>query len=436
MTTKKPRQYYTFAGFVLYPDTLTLCRDGEVLARGVVVRFLEFLAQRARRTVGHAEIEEGLGVDRQTCRQWVTKARRALKDNDKTLILSDRAEGYRLTAVAYRGSELCPPDPPGLSPEMPPALAAAKLDPAWAGSDDFLQLTFASGWAGWRCDDVDFVRLEENYSPPAELREITKRHPFEKPVNKLWSLRDYRTEENFDDSAPRLTVWATRGTYEYVRALTDCLKCANDMGDPDCIAFREKFRTSWWPLWESPLYHNVNAQVTLITQDDCVVLCKRPSKGIGFAEGLWSASIEEQMLREHHKTGAPDDTLFACAERGVMGELGVDVDSARTRLLRVGLEWGNHTAAFCFVAWTPQTFEQVARAWKQKAKTPQEAVALDCLAATPEEIDKAISSQRWLPSSNVKPSMDAPANLSGAWHYTSRARLFGAARHLEYLLSL
>lgn len=422
--------YYYFLGFRLDPELCHLYRGRDLIATGAVVEFLKVLVENPRRAVPLEELQRGFGEA--AVRQNVIKSRKILGDSEEKIVENVRSQGYRLNEDVYSGPVPAAPDPPGLNPEIPPRLAAVHLTPDWPGSDDFLQVSFRSGWNGWGEKDVLFEKLEGEYEPPPEMLAVMERHPFPYPANHTWSLQDWSEPENYDDSAPRLTLKAIGGDYRYVRALTDAWKCLGDAKHDECVALREGLMGRWWPLPKSPLYQNVNAEVTVISLDGHVVLCKRPAK-IGFAPGVWSASVEEQMIRKHHKTGERDLSLFACARRGVVEELGVEIDSARTRLLRFGLEWGNYTACFCFVVHSLQTADEIVYSWLNKAASSQEAVAMDFVKADPKEIDKAISSTEWSATKDAHRAPSAPDTLDAPWHYTSRARLYGVARYLERL---
>lgn len=108
--------------------------------------------------------------------------------------------------------------------------------------------------------------------------------------------------------------------------------------------FRDRLVNTWWSLESSPLYHNVNCEIIIISADQQILLTKR-SNAVKFSPGVWSASIEEQFIRYDPEEGIEDKDLFECVERGAGEELGTEIDTNRTRLLNIGVEWGNFTAA-------------------------------------------------------------------------------------------
>jgi len=420
-----------FLGYRLDASRLELFRGDELVTKGPEVELLKVLAESPGRLFSRQELEDLLKVGYENLRRRVGEARIAVQDSEGVVLENKHGKGWRLNANVVSGPALTGADPPGLNPEIPQVLARLGLTPDWPGSDDFLQVSFRSGWNGWGERDVLFEPLPGEYEPPPEMLKVMQRHPFPHPANLTWSLQDWAEQENFDDSAPRLVLNGIGGDYRYVRALTDAWKCAHQERHDECVALREGLMGRWWPLPKSPLYQNMNAEVTAISQDGYIVLCKRPTK-IGFAPGVWSASVEEQMLRRHHKTGTSDATLFACARRGVVEELGVEIDVSRTRLIRFGLEWGNYTACFCFVVHSCQTRDEIVRSWLNRAASSQEAVALDFVKADPDTINKVISSAKWSPGKEVRRLPAAPDSLDAPWHYTSRARLYGVARYLEH----
>jgi hypothetical protein len=104
-------------------------------------------------------------------------------------------------------------------------------------------------------------------------------------------------------------------------------------------------------------------------------------------------------------------------------------DIVDVRLLGIGLEWGNFTAAFVCCARVGIDFDDLRKHWQDRASDPYEAVALDRIDATPKAIADAIQSPRWVPRrpyTRERLPEDAPAH----WHETSRARLYMLREHL------
>ena len=142
------------------------------------------------------------------------------------------------------------------------------------------------------------------------------------------------------------------------------------------------------------------------------------------------------MLRYRQKDGLSDNCdLFACAERGARGELGITVISDRTRLLSVGLEFGNFTAAFLVLIRSGEPFADIATRTWPKAPECDEAVALDALPARPDAIRAALETDRYTPSPEtcvISPRWNTPGSprTPGPWHPVAKARLDAYLRHI------
>src|SRR5207249_272085 len=130
----------------------------------------------------------------------------------------------------------------------------------------------------------------------------------------------------------------------------------------------------------SPLWHSICTESILITKDDQIVLTKSVSdKGFKHARSTRSASVEEQMLRRHrHSPHIRDKHPFDAAVRGIREELGVNANPNETRLLMVGLGFGNFAAVFLFVLFCAISFEEVVEAFRA-SNVRDDAEAMYCL---------------------------------------------------------
>jgi hypothetical protein len=266
------------------------------------------------------------------------------------------------------------------------------------------------------------------YHSPSEMQDLLNIYTPEGKINLLYSLHSLRQDRPFLDDSPHLKIGVLGGDYRHIFALSQAIHSPCS----EASAFQEKFNSSWWPIERSPLYHNVNCEIVIITADEQILLTKRNTL-TPFYPGAWSASIEEQMLRLDPLDGTQDKNLFDCAHRGAREELGIDIDTERTSLLSVGIEWGNFTAAFLMLIWSFQTFEKLARSWIGKAHDPYEINAVDCIPASAKGIQKALTLETWSPSDRVLCRMPDAQKLENRWHLTSRARLQTCMKHLEHL---
>jgi transcriptional regulator with XRE-family HTH domain len=298
---------------------------------------------------------------------------------------------------------------------------------------EFIEVFSSPEGRGWKRSEVSHRYLGD-YPCPKEFKELMQRFPVEPPNREYFGLHKCPPLTLADERKPvRFELYG--GTWHHVSTLSKIFQ--NRFEDPDCRRFRIEFEDQWIrysessPLSSSPLYHNVNAETLVISSDGRLILGKRHERML-FGGG-WSASIEEQMLRrDPDRSGRQDKHLFDAAERGVREELGVTVLPEQTALLKVGIEWGNFTAAFIFVVRCKETFREAVGRWQKAIHDPNEAVALDSIKATPASILDAASSQSYTPSSQwvQRVVVNKP---QGEWHPTARARLHALAEYLEYL---
>jgi len=296
------------------------------------------------------------------------------------------------------------------------------------GVDEFIELRRSPDHRGWSRADVSWT-IRGEYNPPEELRELMTRYPIA-DVNDTFSLCSYSDSGALGDGGTQVEFGVKLGHYGHVFAVTRGYLA----GDPEMVLLRERLAANCARIEGSGLYQNVNCETLVVTSDDQIAVCLR-SRDVDFAQGTWSASIEEQMLRRHRdpKKNINDHSLFDCAERGVREELGAHPDSERTRLLAFGLEWANFTAAFLMIVFVHESYDALVRAWRDDAPDPAEAVGMDCLPATVGAIRIALASRSWKASTNFRSREPANAEFEASWHLTSRARLQACMRHLEYL---
>jgi len=279
-------------------------------------------------------------------------------------------------------------------------------------------------------------KVEGTYEPPHDLADFMYDHKPSGGSNKLYGLSYLRHHHPFDDDqSSSLEIGACVGSYDHLFAL-------NLLADPHAgkmegaadpgrrISFRAKYGNRSIPIEQSPILHNLCAQVVLVTNDGIIVTFRH--QDVAFASQSWSASIEETMLFEHRVTKERDEHPFDAAVRGLREELGITVSDDLVRLMSVGLEFGHYTGTFLFIAFYEQPLEAVIEAWKRRRST-EEVVAIDCIPF--EKIQEALSSEEWGPTARVTSRPDVillkPADLRAPWHYTSRPRLYYALKYLE-----
>ncbi len=304
-----------------------------------------------------------------------------------------------------------------------------------AARDSYIELYHSPAWRGWKRNEVVF-RYVGAYPTPIELQTLMDRYVPGPPIREYFGLHRC-SPHPLGDEAPHLELEAYGGTYHHVYALTQIYTNRHD--DPDCARFRKSFEDSWispndtWPLASSPLYHNVNAEVIVISADNKIILGRR-QKGVGFWPGTYSASLEEQMLRcDPDIPNRGDRHPFDAAERGVREELDATIVPESTRLLSIGIEWGNFTAALIFLIRCAEDFDGVVQRWQEAKHDPYEAIALDCIAATPDGIAEALLAPGWSPSAHLSSRIGQLKTDIGAWHPTARTRLHAIRSHLESL---
>ena len=90
------------------------------------------------------------------------------------------------------------------------------------------------------------------------------------------------------------------GTWAHIVALNNIWREVNEpTPDMKCLLFRNRVEDDILRLHygTSELYHNMNAEIVLVTNDRKIVLTRRPGGG-RFFNGCWTSSLEEQVLRE------------------------------------------------------------------------------------------------------------------------------------------
>jgi len=286
---------------------------------------------------------------------------------------------------------------------------------------------------GWRREQVTHSYKGE-YVPPPAFEKLMKRFRAPLPINKYFGLRRCSPLPIADDNTSVAFV-LVGGTWEHVFALNKIFFRRHS--DKRCRVFRDAFEGSWIeypesaPLEGTPLYHPVVAEVLVITSDNQLVLGRRNST-LWYGD-VWSASIEEQMLRgdpDHPKRR--DAHLFDAANRGVQEELGATVRHDESRLLSVGITWSNFAACFFFIVRCEEDFEGVIDCWTRVKHDPNENVALDSIDATPGGIQAALTSTRHNPSIRWRQRV-AVTEPNAGWHVTAKARLRALLGHLKYL---
>ena len=288
---------------------------------------------------------------------------------------------------------------------------------------------------GWQRNEVEFHNAGP-YRPSADFERFMERFNAQPPIREYYSLCEI--ESRVSDEERKLVVSALGGDWRHAYTLNEIVKHLDD--DSSCRAFRKQCEKEFMPSRSSSVYRNINCEMVLVSSDDQVVLARRRLKTAGgkaavFA-GMWTASLEEQMLRRDPEGNInPDIDLFACAERGVTEELRVSIRPEATRLLSYGIEWGNFTAAFMLLVRTVEGFEAIAKNW-QRAEDRNEAIALDCIPANSRAIRKALGSEYHQPSKRARTWKGGDSIAKDRWHPTARARLSLYFEHLEYSSSL
>jgi len=286
---------------------------------------------------------------------------------------------------------------------------------------------------GWQRNEIEFHNVGP-FRPSADFQRFMERFNAQPPIREYYSLCE--VESRVSDEERKLVVSALGGDWRHAYTLNEIVK---HLDDSSCRAFRKQCEKEFMPSRLSSVYRNMNCEMILVSSDDQVVLARRRLKTAGgktavFA-GMWTASLEEQMLRRDPEGKInPDVDLFACAERGVAEELRVSIRSEATRLLSYGIEWGNFTAAFMLLVRTADEFEAIAKNW-QRAEDRNEAIALDCIPANSKAIRKALASEYHQPSKRARTWKGGDSIAKDRWHPTARARLLLYFEHLEYASS-
>jgi hypothetical protein len=304
-------------------------------------------------------------------------------------------------------------------------------------------------YGGLRRDEVE-VRYQGEYQPPDDFLELMKRFRPAPPINQLYSFHGWEGEIPSDDELAgkkgrKLIVCMQGGTWHHIHTLTQIRKaCQSTTPDSECAEFRKNYLKKLIPISSSSLYHNVNTEVLVITADNQIVIARR--KGAVIWAGSWTASLEEQMLRKREKDGLSDTVankpdLFACAERGARSELGITVISERTRLLSIGIEFGNFTAAFLMLVHAAETFREISTHNWPNATECDEAVALDALPAQTDAIRSVLAMDIYRPDPTTCVSSPRWNSLGdpmtpGTWHPIAKARLDAYLRHLAIIKSI
>ena len=237
---------------------------------------------------------------------------------------------------------------------------------------------------------------------------------------------------NFGNGA-KLVLRMRWGPTSHVRTLSGV---SSQPDDPLCQHIRDAYFRKFYPVNESPLFHNVCVEALVVTADNKIVIARRKSKSI--FGGRWTATFEEQMLQRRLRDKRQDSGLFECVERGAEEELGITgIAKGYPKLLGFGFEWFNFTAAFLFLIKCEETHRDVVQAWSGSIRTTEreEAVALDYLSADRDSVIDALSRDEWTPvDSRPSPLWSGPGDEPGAkdlWHPTARARLYAYLGYLD-----
>jgi hypothetical protein len=296
--------------------------------------------------------------------------------------------------------------------------------------DGYLGITESVECRGWRRHQVRFTDLGEDYIPPIEIQEALNANPIPPPRGNTgcFGLRSCQNIDPFDECPGELHLTAIHGTF-------------NDLWNqswsinpliPKCLPVRQKLETSWWPLETSPLWHQITTGTVLITKDREIVLAQR-GLNTPYEAGRWDVTTGEQMIRWHpnKQKHQCDIDPFACSARGLKEEIGIDVDPECILLLSVGIEFSAFSTLLVFLAECEYTYDQIVASWKTAATTGAEIAAFDCIAATPEEIQKVFGNYIWEPTKRVR-SVYGPdyPELRREWCIDSRARLWMFKKHL------
>jgi hypothetical protein len=308
--------------------------------------------------------------------------------------------------------------------------------------DEYISLDQCPGGGGWPKSAVPHFQRPRAYKPSEEIEKLMKRFPPKGQINPYYSFKQWNRAEPAMDAlekgkVPTLHISALRGSWAHITALNGAWKAVteNNPPDPDCLEFRKQFAEDMFKIrsGRSRLYHNMNAECLVVTQDNYVVVTRRRG-GSEFSHGRWSATLEEQVSVDLDR-----GDLFAAAHRGVEEELRLTPIPEKTRLLEFGMEFGNFTAAFLFLVFCDEKFLVVRDSCWAEPQDLEESVAIDGLKGgsnNVQEIKQALSRDVYKPSPLAKdrPKRDerkGPAIAPAPWHPIARARLCAYLRYLE-----
>jgi hypothetical protein len=281
-------------------------------------------------------------------------------------------------------------------------------------------------YSGWNRRDMVLPEIVEQRDLPSEFLDYEGNDArCEHGSQERYSLRSIK-EPLCDEGTVRIRTVLARSRYADVFRLSRLLDKPFVEKEGLLVSGRNIYGYSWYPLEKSPLVHNVNMQPIVITKDKKVVLVKR-SKKVHYYPGCWTASIEEQMNGKGSKVSKPDLTYFDCAERGVREELACTPNPEDTKILSVGIEYGNLSASFICIVRVEETFRELCEKWLSKSKDPYEASAIDAVELKRNYLQKILRNRKYEPSKNVFARKEAGTYK---WHPTARMRLFALIRHL------
>jgi transcriptional regulator with XRE-family HTH domain len=379
-------------------------------ARGAKSWSQEKLAEKSGVSVSKiSQIERGVSASRET----VALLAQCLEVNEERLL---------------RQAE---PDQEPIKTEIERFLARNNIRRDFDGQ--FIEVFSSPEARGWKRGEVSH-KVVGDYPCPIEFRKLMERFKADPPIREYFGLHKCPALTFADEQKP-VEFELYRGTWQHVSTLTRIFR--NRFSDTECRKFRFDFENQWIqyseaaPLMSSPLYHHVNAEVLVLSSDHRLVLGKRHEDMLW--GGAWSATLEEQMLRrDPEKPKRRDIHIFDAAERGAREELGVTIRPDDTTLIKVGVEWGNFTAAFIFLVRCEESFKQIVERWNRVVHDPNEAVALDSIKATPEAISETLKLKSYSPT-KLWVRRVAVNKMEGDWHPTAIARLRALKQHLEYL---
>lgn len=181
------------------------------------------------------------------------------------------------------------------------------------------------------------------------------------------------------------------------------------------------------------LCHLVNCQVIVETSDQYIVLARR-SNIVQTHPGCWSCSIEEQMAGDDELKRRADSNVFDCVYRGLNEELGIRENLVnKIKLMSCIVEPFNYAAGFIFYTQVGLSSDEISRFWLN-AEDRMEGTALALVPITKANIKTMCEQKEFNPSGfggiKVTRSVYAPSEVVGAWHPTSRMRLFVLYKHL------